>query len=85
MKTETIFISIFALIAGVITYAADWQREQDKEDARLNSLIERQTILLEMQVDYNEARRNINASPVRFRDIRSTYDIELDQGGNNGR
>lgn len=66
MKTEAIFISIFALIAGVLTYAADWQREQDKKLSELDKLIVRQTTILEMQIDINEKveeRRMFMKSP----------------------
>ncbi|MCP3674011.1 MAG: hypothetical protein GY829_06020, partial [Gammaproteobacteria bacterium] len=32
MKTETLIIMIFSLIAGLTAYAVDWQREQDDKN-----------------------------------------------------
>ncbi len=65
MKTETLIIMIFSLIAGLTAYAVDWQlkqdevsREQELRIENLNALIELQTRLHEQQVKFNEKRFN---------------------------
>lgn len=53
MTLEKLVIPIIGLFASVVVYAMDWQREQDQKLSDLNILIEKQKVLLELQVQYN--------------------------------
>ena len=54
MKIESVLIAIGTFLFGYIIYASDWQREQDNKISELDKLIDMQTTLLRVQVDYNE-------------------------------
>lgn len=51
---QKMIAGLFALLMGTITYSMDWQREQDEKLSGMDKLLERQQVLLDMQVRYNE-------------------------------
>lgn len=49
-----VVLASLGLIGGFFAYANDWQREQDKRISAHDTLIEKQKVLLEMQIKLNE-------------------------------
>ena len=54
MKLSVLLSALAAFTFSVIGYGMDWQKEQDEKMSAMDKLIMKQTILLEMQVKYNE-------------------------------
>ena len=52
--SEKIGLYAIGVLFGSLVYAMDWQREQDKKVAGLDTLISKQMILLEMQTKITE-------------------------------
>ena len=83
MKLQTIVVMIISFLGtlllclgAVVTYAMDWQREQDTRMSGMDKLMERQSAVLEMQVDINEQieerRMFLNISPAYEKEKRNT-------------
>ena len=49
-----IILTVVGMMLGFLAYANDWQRQQDARLAEHDTLIEKQKILLEMQIKLNE-------------------------------
>ena len=54
MSTEKILSLIVGALGASFIYAMDWQREQDERMSKAEKLIERQSVILEMQIKLNE-------------------------------
>ena len=54
MKLSVLLSALAVFTFSVIGYGMDWQKEQDEKMSAMDKLIMKQTILLEMQVKYNE-------------------------------
>lgn len=82
---EKIVFASLAAIGSVIVYAMDWQRDQDAHAAKLDSLLARQTAILEMQIKTQEVQRPVAygyapAEPVRVEPTAVTIPmLELDE------
>ena len=54
MSTEKILSLIVGALGASFIYAMDWQREQDERMSKAEKLMERQSVILEMQIKINE-------------------------------
>ena len=54
MSVEKILAYVLAFLGTAMVYATDWQREQDERMSKAEKLMERQSVILEMQIKLNE-------------------------------
>jgi len=73
VKTEAVFVLIFAILSGVMTYAADWQREQDRKLSEMDKLVDRQKTILEMQIQINEKVEARRMFEPKYKEPRRDY------------
>jgi len=73
MKGEAVFVLIFSMLAGIVLYAADWNREQDKRISEMDKLIDRQKTILEMQIQINEKVEARRMFEPKYKEQRRDY------------
>ena len=76
MKLQQIVLLLMSFMIGALVYSMDWQREQDQKIADMDKLIERQSVLLEQRIEYDEYR----AKKRRLDLLRPAYTDSFDRG-----
>ena len=69
MKLSVLLSALTIFIFGALSYGMDWQKEQDEKMSAMDKLIMKQTILLEMQIKYNEVTSKQTKDKVEREDL----------------